>query len=182
MPAKTPRPPAVAPSPGAMMRAMTVLAGLKDQLLAIDPTIVEDEKLYADMLEGEGGDALDVLARVVRASIDADDLAEAVKQRKQLLADRQTRFERRRDAMRRAALSVLQELALPKWEHAEFTISISEGRDKVIITDDKAIPDALCRITREPDKTAIGRLLKANTPVRGATLGNAEPFLSLRAR
>ena len=170
------------PSPFALARAMAVLATVREELLAIDPNAIEDVALFQDTLEGEGGDALDLLANVVRQSIEAEALAEAVKTRKADLAARQTRFERRQEVLRRIARDALQALGLPKLEMPDFTASVANGRAKVLVTDDKALPDAFVRITRAPDREAIGEILRAGKQVRGATLSNPEPTLTVRAR
>ena len=174
--------PAIPPSPAALHRAFTLLSAVRDALLATDPTIADDPQLLHDMLEGEAGSALEVLARVVRASIDADDLADAAKSRKQAIGERQARFERRREALRNAALMALQALDLPRLEQPDFTASVGISRDKVLITDEKALPRKYTRTIIEPDREAIGEALRANVRVPGAMLSNGTPTLTIRGR
>lgn len=182
MPTLTKAVPTAPPSPFKMQQAMTILAGLRDTLLAIDPTIADDPRLFADMLEGEGGDAVAVIERVIRASIDADCMAEAAKLRKQDIAERQTRYERRCAALRKVAFDVLEALGLPRLEREDFTASVGDRAGKVIITDEKALPKAFTRTTIEPDKTLIAAELKAGRRVRGAVLSNPERGLTIRTR
>jgi Gp157 protein len=172
------------PSPNALHRATLTLRDMRERLIAIDPTIIEDIELFTDTLDGET-DALDVLADMVRAAIDAETMCEAIKARKADLDQRSARFARRQDALRRGVLEVMQDIGLPKLEREDFTASISAGRQGVRITDEKALTDQYVRVTREPNKIAIGDDLKAGKTVPGAVLSNPEPglrVLSVRTR
>jgi hypothetical protein len=174
----TPTPP---PSPAALHQATLMLKAMRDQLIAIDPYIVEDTALFHDTLDGES-DALEVLADMVRAALDAETMAEAAKVRAAATTARAARLERRNAALRKAVLETLVAIDLRRLEREDFTASLGTGRQKVLITDDKLLPDTLMRITREPDKALIGDLLKANKPVAGATLSNGETVLAVRTR
>jgi hypothetical protein len=170
------------PSPYELERAVTALLTLRDQLLDIDPDLADDAQLWANSLDGEGGEALDVVDLLIRASIDADGLAIAAKVRGQEIAERQKRFELRRNSMRRAAFAIFDALQLHKHEREDFTASIRAGTPHVDITDDKALPDEFVRIKREPDKALIGEALKRREEVPGAVLSNAGPSLAVRRR
>ena len=67
------------------MRALTKPAR---PALDIDPEMDADARLWGDMLDAEGGNAMDVLDRLVRASIDADDLATSAGQWAAEIGDR----------------------------------------------------------------------------------------------
>jgi len=97
------------------------------------------------------------------------------------LKERKQRFLDRDAAMRRIMFSVMNFADVPKIELPEATIAIRKGTAKVIILDEAAIPDSLCRITREPDKLAIKEALKTDF-VPGAALSNAEAVLTIRTK
>jgi hypothetical protein len=62
------------------------------------------------------------------------------------------------------------------------TISVGRGKPRVIITNPDLVPDFLCRIVREPSKTAIAEALKNfynAEDIPGVTLGNPQPFLTI---
>ena len=170
------------PSPGETARAMEILMGAREELLSIDPMIALDTKLFQDMLEGEGGDAMDILANIVRQGVEADAMAEMIKARRAMLADRQDRFEKRREVLRRRARDALIALDLPLLETEDFTASITAGKTHVIITNEKALPDGFCRFTRAPNKDEIGEALRAGGRVEGAELSNPEPGMTVRLR
>jgi phage host-nuclease inhibitor protein Gam len=62
------------------------------------------------------------------------------------------------------------------------TITMSEGREKAIISDENMLPDAYMRIKKEPDKTAILDALKAGQAVPGAVLSNGGRTLTVRQK
>jgi hypothetical protein len=170
------------PSPNALHRATLTLQAVRAQLLAIDPTIVEDLALFTDTLDGEGGNALDVIADMVRAALDAEAMGEALKERASAMAARKARLERRATALRQGVLDALLAVGLPKLEREDFTASVGNGYQKVLITEIKLVPDAYVKTTREPMKTEIGAALKAGTAVPGAVLSNAGNSLTVRVR
>ena len=53
-------------------RARFILEQAANTLLEADPQMRDDDALFVDMLDGEGGDALDLLRAALRASLDAD--------------------------------------------------------------------------------------------------------------
>ena len=170
------------PSAYAMERALSVLKELRFQLMEIDPSIGEDETLLIDMLDGEGGDAMQILERLIDSSIEANVLADAAKARRADLAERQARFERRRDIMRTMAQSALEALEIRKLERAEWTASLANRPPKVVITDESLIPDEFMRVRREPDKAALLPKLKAGHTVDGAELSNGGIGITIRTK
>ena len=127
-------------------------------------------------------DAMDVLRRCIRASLWAEGMAEAAKARADAMAGRAKRYQARADALRAAVTGALDCLGLHRLQDPEFTANVVLGRPGVVITDDAMIPDEFCRVTRAPNKTAIGDALKAGRPVPGALLNNPQPTLTLRTK
>ena len=171
-----------APSAYRMEQAMSALLAVRQRLLQDDPDLADDEKLFSDMLEGEGGDALEVLHRVLRASIAAKDMAEAADARASDIAARRDRYRRRAEALRGAAFAALDALGIKKLELPDLTASIAAGRQAVVVVDDAALPAQFVRVSRSPDKAALLQALKAGEDVSGATLSNSLPSLIVRTR
>lgn len=167
------------PSSYAVSEAMRVLTELREQLLAIDPTIADDETLLHDMLEAEGDGAIEVIERVIRASIEAESMADGAKRRRAELGERQARFERRRAALRDAALAALSALGLRKLERPDFSVFVRAGQPELIV-DEAALDPAFVRTKYEVDRALIRKQLAAGIDVAGAVLGNARPSITVK--
>lgn len=150
-------------------------------LLTTCPELAEDDVLRADMVEAET-DAYTFLSIITRKIGESEALCEGVDAYVKDLYLRQNRVERRIDALRLLAFKIMEAAALKSAELPEATLSIRAGQQKVIITDETQIPDALFKIKREPDKTAIKEKLKSGEVVAGAQLSNAEPSLTIRTK
>jgi hypothetical protein len=147
-------------------------------LLANNPELDHDDVLRADMLDGETSfnDVIDILLRKIK---EAQSLSNAISDEMGLLADRQTRFEMRALKLRQSIFNLMNDAGLKKLERPRGTVSIANGKPKVIITDENALPDDFVRIKREPEKRRIETYLKTGQTVPGATLSNAEPYLRI---
>ena len=170
------------PSPWQLEQAMSVLLSVRRRLLDDDPDIGNDERLFAGMLEGESGDAMDVIDNVIRASIEAASRAQAAKDIADHAAERAARYKRRAEALRGAAFAALSALDLRRLERPDFTATIGNGQRAVVITDEAALDRRFIRVTEAPDKAAIAAALKAGETVEGATMQNANPVLTVRVR
>lgn len=152
-----------------------------DALILQFPELTEDDVLRADMIEAET-DLHELLRMLERKRQEASSLAGALASNIAELGNRQGRFERREEAMRAAMFKIMQWADVRKAELPEATVSIRNGTQRVIITDEANLDDLLCRFKREPDKTKIKELLTTGSPVRGAELSNAEPTISIRTK
>lgn len=170
------------PSPFALERAMSILMAVREKLLVEDPTIQEDERLFSDMLEGQSGDAMDVLDRMVRAAQHASSMATAAKIRAQDMMERSKRYANREDTLRGVIMAAMEALNMKRREMPDFTVGVSAGTQSVQITDVEKLPDEFVAIERKPDKTAIGAALKAGKEIEGATLSNAAARLTIRSK
>lgn len=169
------------PSPRRIYEATLALAAARDRLLAEDPDLESDQRLFHDMVEGEAeGDPFAVLDQVIRAAIEADAMAEAAKVRADAMLARAARFAKRRDALRGIAFAALDSLGIKRHERPDFTASVRAGVPSVTITDESAIPETYWRMTRTPDKGLIRADLKSGVPVPGAELSNAAPSLAIK--
>jgi hypothetical protein len=150
-------------------------------LLVQFPELAEDEQLRADSIEGET-EAFEFLALIIRQIEDARILADGTAERIKELNERGDRFARRIEAFRSLAFKIMEAADLTKAELPCATLSIRKGGTKIIITDESAIPDILCKFSRAPDRTKIKELLTDGKTVIGAELSNAEPSLSIRIK
>jgi hypothetical protein len=90
------------------------------------------------------------------------------------------RIERRKGAI----MSALEIAGLQKIELATATLSVGKGHRKVIIIEEEAIPAEFMRekVTRYPDKEAIGKAIAEKRQVPGAELSNTMPSLTVRVK
>lgn len=151
------------------------------ELLATYPELAEDEDLRADMFEGET-DLHALVERLVRMKLDADTMASAIKARKQEIAERQSRYERKSDGAKALLKGVMLAADLPKVTLPDATVSITKARTIVEITDETALPQGFVEIRRVPKKTEIKAALEAGEEIPGAALGLSEEGLMVRTK
>jgi hypothetical protein len=89
------------------------------------------------------------------------------------------RFARKTIALRKYMMQLMEAAGFKKVERPAATVSIAAGRQKVVITDDNALPEDCVRIKREPDKIRIASHLHRGDYIPGATLSNPEPVLRI---
>jgi hypothetical protein len=147
-------------------------------LLTAHPELEFDDVLCTDMIEG-ATDALELLDELIRAEQDSRILAERINVEVERLEKRQERFSHRRQLIRKYMMQLMDSAGLKKVERPAATVSIAAGRQKVVITDDNALPEDCVRIKREPDKTRIASHLHRGDYIPGATLSNPEPVLRI---
>lgn len=152
---------------------------LRKQLLDAFPELTDDEQTLADTLEGESRLPEQILA-VIRHALEREAHAEGIDLLIGKLTERKTRLKEGARRLRSMCLNVMLDANLTKIPAPDVTLSIGKGRAAVVITDEAAIPDIFCRFKREPDKTAIGDVLKTGNPVEGASLSNSSPILTVR--
>jgi type I site-specific restriction endonuclease len=153
----------------------------RTQLLAAFPELAEDEETLRDTLEGISDLDQQILA-ALRHAIEREAHGKAIAELVETMTARKRRLEEGARAIRGAALHAMQEAGLKKLAAADMTVSVGTGKAKVIITDDQAVPDDLCRVTRTPSKTDIAKALSEGREVPGIILGNPEPFLSVHRK
>jgi hypothetical protein len=150
-------------------------------LLLLYPDLADDEQLRADMVEGST-DAFDLLREIERRRRETETLIAGLDATLRDLQHRSARLDLRVRAMRDLIFKIMNLADLRKVELPEATLSIRAGTPKVIVTDEVLIPDELCRIKREPDKTKIKELLLDGQHVEGTVLSNAKPSIAIRTK
>lgn len=171
-----------APSPFQLEHAMAALMAVRQRLLEEDPTLADDEKLLTDMLDGESGDAMQVIHRMIRASLHASSMATAAKIRSQDMMTRSSRYDKRAEVMRSAVMSAMEALGTKRIEEPDFLATVGGGGSAVTVSDENQLPDDLVTITRTPKKKEIAAAIAAERKFEGATLTNTPPRLTIRTR
>jgi hypothetical protein len=143
------------------------------------PMLADDPDLMTDTLEGET-DLFEVLEKLVTQVREQDMIGEALAARIGSLRERQTRATMRMNFYRGLIYKLMVAANVQKHRTTEGNISVVNAQDKVIITDEAAIPKEFQRITIEPDKAAIKKALKSGINVSGASLSNGGTTLMIR--
>lgn len=148
-------------------------------LLQEYPQLMEDEELLRDTLDGNTR-FNEIMDRLLSEMRDNETLAEAAAARVAKIRERQTRLTHRVSFYRALMHRLLNFTGLKAVALGEAKISVVNSPEKVIITDESAIPDAFCKIVREPNKTAIKNALKSGTYIPGATMSNGGTTIQVR--
>lgn len=159
--------------------ALATRLNLKDQLLAVYPQLAEDEQALLDTLDGMDTLNEQVVA-ILRHAIEREAHGKALGELIEAMRARKQRLEAGARSLRAAALHAMQEAGIPKIPAADMTVTVSPGKAKLIVTDEAAVPESLCRIKREPNLTAIAEYVKERgQPPAWAAWGNPQPFLQI---
>jgi hypothetical protein len=152
----------------------------REALLQAFPELAEDEATLRDTLEGISH-APDLIATFIRDARSDEAMAEALKAMIGDMVIRKERFVYRAERRRLAAQRLMDACELRKIEMPDFTASVRSVPSKVVIDDEAALPDTLCRTIRQPDKAAIREAL-AMGAVTGAHLTNGSETLTIRVK
>lgn len=153
-----------------------------ENLKLAHPELIEDDEAWAATLESET-DFTEVLTTIVRRIEDTKALVIGTKDRFEELKARKDRFEHRIDTLRELAFKIMHAAELAKVELPEATLSLRAGTQQLVgEADPAALPDALCKISRDLNRTAIKEALKDGQTVPGFSLSNSAPSLSIRIK
>lgn len=141
----------------------------------------EDDAALADTVEG-ASNIKEAITYALRLAREAQAFADAITEMRSELDERRQRYETKAEKLRSAALQAAVECGETKIVAPDFTATVSPGKRKVIITDEAAVPDTMCKITREPRKSAIMDAIAAGLKPTYATLSNPVPFWTLRTK
>jgi Siphovirus Gp157 len=160
----------------------TVIRRQIENLKVSFPDLAGDDESWQMSLESET-DLAELLTNLIRKIDDAKALVIGTKDRFEELEQRKARFEHRIDALRQLAFKLMQSAEVTKLELPEATLSLRNGAQQLVGEADAAsLPDELCKISRNPDRTKIKEALKAGQTVPGFQLSNAQPSLSIRIK
>jgi Siphovirus Gp157 len=153
---------------------------IRDRIRAEDPQI--DEITLADTVEGLT-DLHEIVAAIIRSALSDEAVATGLKGR---IADMQGRLDRLEDRAakrRQIAKDVMVELDLKRITAPDFTVSIRPGMPALLVLDEAAVP-SLYWLPSAPRLNRQGLLseLKDGAEIKGVTLSNPEPVLSVRTK
>lgn len=157
---------------------------------ALQQAIVTMQKALNGEPDGDGEfhdpeaateDVEELLARVLRAAVEADAMDAMLKERMLDMATRRDRFAARSDTLRATAFAAMDVLGRQRLELPDLTASIKQNPPRVIITDEAKIPLQYTKTVRTADKTALKAALAVG-PVAGAELSNSLPSIQIRTR
>ncbi len=153
---------------------------LREQLVEKFPDA--DEETLRDTLEGMT-DLNDMLAELIRSSLEDYSLVMGLKQRMADMRERCSRLEDRIKKKRDLVCMTMDRANLKKITEPDFTLSLRASRPAVQIVDDSAIPPEYW-VQQAPklDRVGIGSALHSGATVLGATLTNAPPTVSVRTK
>lgn len=152
----------------------TIAADLRD-ILGDD----FDEATFLDTLDGET-DALDIADALIARLQESEALSAAAKAQADALAARANRLKSRGAAYKAQMLKLLDAIGRKKLERPAATITRRSGSLSVLITDESSVPSQLCKVVKQPDKTAIRRQIEAGEDVPGARLERGADGVTVR--
>jgi Siphovirus Gp157 len=144
-----------APSGWKVEQAMSAWMAARARLLVEDVGLANDETALAALLGPEEGDVRDIVMRLLRAIVHAEDMQAAAADRAKIIAARAKRYAARADAMRGTALAIMDAMGVRAEEFPDMTVSVISGRLGVVIDDETAIPDEFCKVERTPKKKEL---------------------------
>ena len=171
-----------APSGFTIERAISAWMSARARLLESDPDLRADENGVARILGSEEGDVRDILTRMLRAARHAQAMEEAADRQLDELTERRDRYSRRYESLRDAAMQIMEIIGERRFELPDLLASTATSQPPVIITDESKLADEYWRVSRAPDKRAIGDDLKQGVIVEGAMLGNPKQSLRIKTR
>lgn len=134
--------------------ATTTRLSLREQVLATWPELAGDSDTLNDSLAG-----LDTLEEQIVATmrhvLEREAHAKGIGDYIEALTARKKRLEDGAKWLRAAVLHAMTEAKLPKLKAPDFSLSVGAGKPRLVIADSDAVPEALCRVKREPDMAAI---------------------------
>jgi hypothetical protein len=153
---------------------------IRDRIRAEDPHI--DEQTLADTVDGLT-DLHEIVAASVRAALADEALATGLKGRIAEMQDRLARLQDCASKRRQIAKDVMVELDLKKIIAPDFTVSIRPGMPLLLILDEAAVPSIYWQeVGPRLDRQGLLNELKEGADIKGVTLSNPEPVLSVRTK
>lgn len=122
-------------------------------LVADFPDLAEDDDLRADTIEGET-DLDTILTRLFLEWRSDEEMVNGTKSIMADLRERKARLERRVDARKALAMSLLEAADLDKCHLPVATLSIRSGKESVVVDDVDQLPQGAFTLVRKPIEVA----------------------------
>ena len=151
------------------------IAAIVAQISAEHP---DDAELLADMVEG-CTDLHELASRLHDQYADSVGMMAVTAERIKDLQARKKRFTARMDSYKAAVARLMDAAKTKKLELPEATYSLSQRKPKRVVTDESALPDKFCKITRKPDMAAIKAAEKMPP---GVTMDNGGETITVRTK
>jgi hypothetical protein len=153
-----------------------------ENLKVSHPELIEDDEAWLASLESETKFE-ELVTQLVRRIDDSKALAEGTAGRLTELQERKARLLHRMESLRNLLFKLMESAELAKLELPEATITIRKGQPQLVgYAEPEMLPDRLCKISRDVDRTKVKEALKAGQTVPGFSLSNATPSLSIRIK
>ena len=153
---------------------------IRDRIRAEDPHI--DEQTLADTVDGLT-DLHEIVAAIVRAALADEALATGLKVRIAEMQDRLARLQDCASKRRQIAKEVMLELEVRKITAPDFTVSIRPGMPSLLVLDETAVPSIYWQpVAPRLDRQELLNELKDGAAIKGVSLSNPEPVLSVRTK
>lgn len=174
---------AEAPSPFAIGQALACWHATRSRLLSDDADLGQDEHQLQALLGEECDDLAEIQARLARAVVVADRMAETADAMGADLLARRNRYRRRAQSYRASLLAILEATGSRRFEAADVTVSVRLGQSAVVVTDEAALPERFVRteVTRKVDKAALREALGDGEVIAGAALSNGPPHIAVKS-
>lgn len=170
-------------NPAALQQSRAHYDGIKERLLKQYESLHDDEETLHDTLDGET-DLTDQLIAIARSSENDQILVDGIKARIKELGDRANRIGLRQEKKKELVTSTMVAVGRKSIEAPDFTISLANSPQAVIITDEKLIPSAYLNQpdppAPKPDRKKIKDALQGGVSIPGATLNNGAPYIKIR--
>src|SRR5690606_24620040 len=141
-----------------------------------------DDATLADTVEGLT-DLNEIVAAIVRSTLIDQAMAAGLRMRLKEMQERLERLEDRASKRRGIARDVMLEADIKSITAPDFTVSIRSGTPSLVVGDEKTIPDVYW-LPQPPklDRQGLLTAIKRGSQIPGASLSNAQPVLSVRAK
>jgi hypothetical protein len=139
----------------------------------------EDEETIAQAIR-DGSTYEEAISQIVDQIEEWEGMQSCLSASLKLRQERKRRYADKCEKARALLIDLLNTAGTRKAEIPSATISLKHAPKKLIVTDEDALPDDLCRITRKPDARLIKEALEAGLPIPGAQLSNGGETIAIR--
>lgn len=153
---------------------------LRRRLVEADPEI--DETTLLDTLEG-ATNLNEAIGEVIRAALDEEELADALRARMGAMRDRLERIERSSAKKRDVAQAIMEDAGIEKILEPDFTVSLRVSPPAIAVVNEAEIPEPYW-IPQPPklDRKGVLDAMKSGTRVPGTTYANSKVSLAIRTK
>ena len=164
----------------ALVREHNKFQELRRRLIEADPEI--DETTLIDTVNGATNLA-EALGEVIRAALEEESLADALRARLAAMKERLERIETAYSKKREVAQVVMEDAGIERLLEPDFTVSLRISPPGVAVVSEAEIPEPYW-IPQPPklDRKGILDALKAGKTVPGATFTNSKVSLAVRSK